>query len=286
MELIRDVSRGDWLLARAGEFGTVGSVAGVGFGAYVRILHPVDAHREDRSRLDEHDEHPVLESSVWRWAEVAARTGATMHPLVQWTSLTGRTDEEDISFDDGWRIELPEEGWFEPRLLAALTEHLAAATSTPDDLVGAIWDGWGDVQGNYTVAVGWQGPDAPTAAERSEMLAHAARLQAEHDRKQQELRASLAGPRFAWPDREAFLLSMTLPQLADPSWMDDARIIGTYLDVGHTPQMLWPEDRAWVLASEIDWDSTVVAGPRSLIDAVLADDRFEAYEVGPDDFLE
>lgn len=46
--------------------------------------------------------------------------------------------------------------------------------------------------------------------------------------------------------------------------------------------MLWPEGHEWVLASEIDWDSTIVAGSRSLIDAVLADARFEAYEVDAD----
>ncbi|WXF92339.1 hypothetical protein WDV91_06785 [Curtobacterium flaccumfaciens pv. flaccumfaciens] len=128
---------------------------------------------------------------------------------------------------------------------------------------------------------GWQGSGEPTAAERVEMQAHMARAQAQHRREQAALRESLAGPRFLWPARECFLLSMSLPQLSDPSWTDDARV-GTYVDVGHTPQMLWPEGHEWVLATEIDWDSTIVAGSRSLADAVLADDRFEAYEVDAD----
>ncbi|MCS6582029.1 hypothetical protein [Curtobacterium citreum] len=66
MELIKDVSRGDWLLARAGAFATFGGVAGTGFEAYVRILHPLRADREDRTTVDEYDEHPVLESAEWR----------------------------------------------------------------------------------------------------------------------------------------------------------------------------------------------------------------------------
>jgi hypothetical protein len=199
---------------------------------------------------------------------------------VSWQTLSGRDDESDLPFEDGWVVHPPETGWYEPRQLAALTGLLADATSTPDDLVGAVWDGWGDLNAS-TLGFGWQGSGEPTAAERVEMQAHTARAQAQHRREQAALRESLAGPRFAWPQRECILFSMSLPQLGDPSWTDDARV-GTDVDVGHTPQMLWPEGHEWVLATEIDWDSTIVAGSRSLADAVLADDRFEAYEVDAD----
>lgn len=43
----------------------------------------------------------------------------------------------------------------------------------------------------------------------------------------------------------------------------------------------WPADRAWFVSSEIDFDSTVVAGSRALVDAVLASD-LEALEVTAD----
>ncbi|MFK4484915.1 hypothetical protein [Curtobacterium sp. AB7] len=284
MELITDVSRGAWLLARAGTFGTVGGTAGTGFEASARILHPVSADREDRSTVDERDDHPVLESGRWRWSDVASRTGGIVHPLVQWRSLTGRTDESDLVFEDGWRVHPPEEGWFEPILLAALTEHLAASTSTPDDLVAAIWRGWSELSGGSTLAVGWQGADQATAEEIEAMRRYALEIQAQHDDAQAAIRAALAVEFFPWPHRECFLLSMTLPQLADPTWPDRARI-GTVVDLAHTPQMLWPEDHSWVLASEIDWDSTIVAGSRAMVDAVLADDRFEAFPVDEDSDL-
>lgn len=48
------------------------------------------------------------------------------------------------------------------------------------------------------------------------------------------------------------------------------------------PQMWWPSDRAWFVGNEIDDAWTYIAGPRSLIDAVLDLDRhrvLEAYEV-------
>ncbi|MDP4331968.1 hypothetical protein Q7F20_01145 [Curtobacterium sp. A7_M15] len=49
--------------------------------------------------------------------------------------------------------------------------------------------------------------------------------------------------------------------------------------------MIWPEDHAWVVASEEDWDSTIIAGSRTLVDSILADDRFEAFEVHEGDDL-
>jgi hypothetical protein len=38
----------------------------------------------------------------------------------------------------------------------------------------------------------------------------------------------------------------------------------------------WPADRAWCVATEIDFGWTYVGGPRACIDALLADPRFEA----------
>ncbi|RFA07549.1 hypothetical protein B7R21_15270 [Subtercola boreus] len=49
---------------------------------------------------------------------------------------------------------------------------------------------------------------------------------------------------------------------------------------GPMPQLIWPADHAWLVASEIDWDSTIVAGPRTLIDALLSMSAIEALEVG------
>lgn len=54
---------------------------------------------------------------------------------------------------------------------------------------------------------------------------------------------------------------------------------------GQTPNLLWPADRTWCVATEIDLDSTVVGGPRPLVDAVVADATLEAFEVHADDSL-
>ncbi|WP_432536830.1 hypothetical protein [Kineococcus arenarius] len=44
----------------------------------------------------------------------------------------------------------------------------------------------------------------------------------------------------------------------------------------HGPTALWPAGRSWLVLTDLDADRTVLAGPRTLVDAVSADDRLEA----------
>jgi len=52
-----------------------------------------------------------------------------------------------------------------------------------------------------------------------------------------------------------------------------------------SPNLFWPADRAWCVASEIDFDSTLVGGTAELADAILAAPALDAWAVGPDDAL-
>lgn len=49
-----------------------------------------------------------------------------------------------------------------------------------------------------------------------------------------------------------------------------------------SPNLWWPRDRAWVVATEIDGYSTFVGGSRDCIDAVLSDPRLEALPTSTD----
>lgn len=49
--------------------------------------------------------------------------------------------------------------------------------------------------------------------------------------------------------------------------------------------LIWPRERSWCIATEIDWDSTLVACADDVAAAVLADERLEAFEVRYDDDL-
>ena len=50
-----------------------------------------------------------------------------------------------------------------------------------------------------------------------------------------------------------------------------------------TPNLWWPDDRAWCVASEIDFCSTYVGGSPGLIERLLGDERLEAIPVRPED---
>lgn len=58
----------------------------------------------------------------------------------------------------------------------------------------------------------------------------------------------------------------------EPAWQQSACLI-------------WPADRSWCIATDIDWDSTLVVGDSTLADALMADERLEAVEVAYEDDL-
>jgi hypothetical protein len=58
-----------------------------------------------------------------------------------------------------------------------------------------------------------------------------------------------------------------------------------------SPNLIWPADRAWFVASEIDFDSTLIGGSAELIRSIISSSssssssEFEAWSVGPKDSL-
>ncbi len=82
-------------------------------------------------------------------------------------------------------------------------------------------------------------------------------------------------PRVELPHRSYLLLTGALAaaaQIASPPFRQ-------------SPNLLWPVDRAWCVATELDYDSTLVAGTAQLIDAILRSSSLDAWPVHPDDSL-
>ena len=52
---------------------------------------------------------------------------------------------------------------------------------------------------------------------------------------------------------------------------------------GMAPSLIWPDDRAWYVATEYDFNSTLVGGGRELIGAILDSPDLEAWEVDPEE---
>ncbi len=67
----------------------------------------------------------------------------------------------------------------------------------------------------------------------------------------------------------------------------DYRLFHRPLAQGHfghqSPNLAWPDDRAWCVATEVDLDSTYVGGSTALAEALLADQHIEAWPVRVDD---
>lgn len=53
----------------------------------------------------------------------------------------------------------------------------------------------------------------------------------------------------------------------------------------YSPSLFWPSDRSWLVASEVDFDSTLVGGSADLIEAIVGSPDLEAWRVEPDDSL-
>ena len=89
-----------------------------------------------------------------------------------------------------------------------------------------------------------------------------------------------AAPRLDLPNRTYFLLEGPLESIAE--------IGSRFPDPNQTlrreaPNLIWPADRSWFVASEIDLDSTFVGGSRGLIGDLLGDPRLEAWPAHPGD---
>lgn len=155
-------------------------------------------------------------------------------------------------------VESPHEGSLGRKGLHDLARLLAHHTSTPDTCWFAIWDGFGQLHGgvatSHTMFVSTPGSDFATVV---------------HSRADALLdQSTLAGPRVHAPGRDYYLASGALRELDD-----------FYDQVGQqSPNVWWPEDRSWIVATEIDFCWTYVAGTRAVIDAVLAHPNIEALE--------
>ncbi|GAA1623586.1 hypothetical protein [Georgenia ruanii] len=248
VRVAEDVAPSDWLAGRlTGRVGTVVGTVPDAYPAYARILHPVDSR----------DGRPPQ-----TWARVAEVTGRRPHPTVQWHSLIGTTDPWTRETDD-WPDGDPQQGNLALPPLLALCDVLAARTTTPEDCYFALWEGWGQLSGGRAwlrlTSDGSRGVEPPPLLTPREK----------------------AAPRLHLPGRDYYLLRGPLSAMADLAQYDGPEMCWT-----QSPNLFWPADRAWCVATEIDFDSTLVGGTPEAIAAVLAAPALEAWRVEPGDSLQ
>jgi len=192
--------------------------------------------------------HPVElgDGSRQRWSDVARRNGRVPHPVMQFPAIStppGRPplDPHDPGPSTGC-LPLPER--------RVLVERLKAATTTPDRCWFCVWDGWGFDDAGLAARVELPG--------RSYLLYGGA------------IETALA-PLPHGGQGTALLVNAP----ADGAEAPVAE--GGTWPSAQSPNLWWPEDRAWFVATEIDAASTYVGGPERLIRELLAEPALEAF---------
>ncbi|WP_019630801.1 hypothetical protein [Actinomadura atramentaria] len=246
MEPAADSDPAEWLvngLAHAEH--TVRSLLPAGYAAYARILHPAESP----------DGEPV------RWADVARWSARVLHPLARFDALAHpvpATETGPPPFDDP-----PWPGSLTADDLGALLPVLAAHTDTAGDCWFCVWDGWGwlaspETQTTLRAGRGTRADDAATVTPPG-------------------VRLPPNAPRVHLPARGYLLFHGPLRAAAD---LGDR---GEDYFFPQSPNLFWPDDRAWCVATDVDLTSTYVAGSRELVGAILATDTLEALPARPDD---
>jgi len=211
----------------------------------------VPAGFEAYARLLHPVEDPEHGDRLVRWAEVAAWSGLALVPGGQFHEIALPEHEPDAPA--AWRGQGPREGTLSVDDVAVLIEVLARHTTTPERCWFCLWDGYGWDRAVYLSAV--DDPEAAAATVPDPVPA-----------------AARAAPRVQLPNRD-YLLYAGL--IAAATAFADSQ--------GQTPNLWWPTDRAWCVASEVDLPYSYVGGTARLVDRLVAEPRIEAQPASPGD---
>jgi len=195
-----------------------------------------------------HPAHYTLAKGVRkvRWREIADWSGVPLHPDSQFHSIA--LPPAHPGRPAPWNSQGPERGSLDVADTEALVDVLASYTSTPAHCFFCLWDGWGWDTGMSAALPG----EVPIPVPDPVPL---------------EVRY---GPRVRLPGRDYLLY--TGPVEAALAFAGSP---------GQTPNLWWPADRSWCVASEVDLCWSYLGGPAALIEELLAERAVEALPAVP-----
>jgi hypothetical protein len=321
MEWTAEAAAGDWLRERIDDpwRGTMHDVVPRGFPAYVRIFHPATRDRpvgmpwpgipyaKHRRAWDAfHAANPDIDVERVSWTDTATAMGTTMHATAQWNRLVapGRIVENEDGPRDaaGWRYTDPETGQLPADLVAVIAEHLTGGVSSPG--FAALWEGSGGLVGflgespsRVFFQFSEDGAESDEVARHNEMLGRSTKDRFNDAFRQATWQDGILsreiseGPRLELPGRAHVLFAGDVAELARPDWLlgvpwrDRIAEAHGFEPAAQSPSLVWPDDRTWVMVTEVDYDSTIVGGTPELVRALAADPRLEAVPVAADTSL-
>jgi hypothetical protein len=228
----------------AGQEG-VALVVPSGYDAYVRLLHPLVGGE--------------------RWSAIAP------------DYLAPSTERYPYPFPETL---MQVEGDMGAALVDALLPSLTAATRVPRECHFGLWSGWGELHAG-SQSVLYSGESGRRAS---------VEFPSESTRDRLESTQPLSdGSFFAfvdacvvqpwWGGRDMLLFDGPIENvtaIGSPSPFD-----GSLRRRG--PQWWWPADKAWFVATEIDYPWTYLGGSTTLIDTIIGDPTIEVVRVGYSD---
>jgi len=139
-------------------------------------------------------------------------------------------------------VSCPEEGSIPDGLRAPLVEILRRFTRTADRCWFCIWEGYGVWFGSHELTTYSDTSRSAVRAREREAIRRAERQRAVLE---QIPKASIMGG-----ERRCLVFTGSIDSIPDLT-------IGGW---SHTPNWWWPDDRAWIVVSELDAPSTYVGG--------------------------
>jgi hypothetical protein len=189
-----------------------------------------------------------------RWADLGAARGVSLSPDVGFSEVTG-LGPGDPALDDL----TPSEGALPQEPCSALARVLRRHTATPDSCWFCLWEGNGAF---------WSHAHTSLAADD----ASPAERERERDDARRQDDVLHGTPRVEAENRAYFLFHGPLEAACafEPAgWYD-------------SPNLWWPEDRAWIVVTEVDGYSTYVGAGAAAIGDVVGSDELEAIAVPHD----
>jgi hypothetical protein len=243
-EYVDDLTPAKWIAECLHPFAQdAGAIIPPGFDAYARIFHPA-TRRIGNAVL------PVT------WREIADANLRVHHPEMQFGALVTRVGTPASLYDrdpqpglfDSW----PKIGSLPLELARDLVDVLGEHTAARERCWFAAWEGWGDFS-NGSAALATLGGSPGDSWRTLPPGTHRAKPRER--------------PTFTLPHRGYYLargpLAAALETVYGVTWAYQSASIW------------WPDDRAWCVATEVDFDWTYVGGSAECIAAVLANPKLE-----------
>lgn len=252
---LTDMTAADWIRPRLAPFGSgLTAIVPSGFDAYARILHPVLTN----------------DDAVTTWSAVAAETGKVAHAQMQWHVIATLPSGRQLADQGG-----PDEGVLEEPQLQTLCAVLRRHSRDREDCVHALWNGHGGwSSGGRVMRLDRDGREGPWRAARCVLPSEV-----------------VGGPLLLLPNREYFMFAGPVDAALD--FVHSSRV-GDFQELvslrqepvdkvvlieRRSPQLIWPADHSWCVATEIDLDSTLVGGSTGLIDDIVTSPDLEAFPI-------